>query len=123
MPRFKQNRGVTGLELLTEHVERFNAGVRTGDFGSMLELFADDATLEFEGVPVGPFHGREAIAAAYRKQPPDDEIEVVDVEEDGAEIRARYAWLREEGRASGDLRLSRDGDLITRLVVTFNLAA
>jgi ketosteroid isomerase-like protein len=119
MSRFKQNRVVTGLELLTEHVERFNAGVRSGDFGPMFELFADDAVLEFEGVRVGPFHGREAIAAAYRAQPPDDEIEVLEVEETGAQIRARYAWLHNEGRASGDLRLSRDGDRITRLVVTF----
>jgi hypothetical protein len=114
---------VTGLELLNEHVERFNAGVRSGDFGPMLVLFADDATLEFEGVPVGPFHGRDAIAAAYRDQPPDDEIEVLDVEEDDAAIRARYAWLRDEGRAAGDLRLRRDGDLITSLVVTFDRAA
>ena len=113
---------MTGLDLLTEHVERFNAGVRSGDFGPMLELFADDAALWFEDVPVGPFHGRVAIAAAYREQPPDDQIEVLDVEEDDAEIRARYAWLRDEGRASGDLRLRRDGDLITSLVVTFDRA-
>ncbi len=113
---------MTGLELLTEHVDRFNAGVRSGDFGPMLELFADDATLAFEGVPVGPFHGRDAIAAAYRDQPPDDQIEVLDVEEDDAELRARYAWLRDEGRPSGDLRLRRDGDLITGLIVTFDSA-
>jgi hypothetical protein len=123
MPRFKQNRVVTGLELMNEHVERFNAGVRSGDFGPMLELFSDDAALAFEGVSVGPFHGREAIAAAYREQPPDDEIEVLEVEEDDAEIRARYAWLRDEGRAAGDLRLRFDGDLITSLVVTFDRAA
>jgi hypothetical protein len=64
---------VTGLELLAEHVDRFNAAVGSGDFGPMLELFTDDAALEFVGVPVGPFEGREAIAAAYREQPPDDE--------------------------------------------------
>ena len=97
---------MTGLELLTEHVDRFNAGVRSGDFAPMLELFTDDAELVFEGVPVGPFHGREAIAAAYRERPPDDEIEVLETEEDDAEIRARYAWLRDEGRAAGDLRLT-----------------
>ncbi len=88
------------------HVERFNAGVCSGDFGPMLELFAEDATLEFEGVPVGPFHGREAIAGAYREQPPDDEIEVLDVEETDAEVRARYAWLRDEGRAAGEMRFA-----------------
>jgi steroid Delta-isomerase len=113
-------RTVTGDELLAEHVERFNAGVRTGDFEPMLELFADDASLEFRGVPVGPFRGRDAIAEAYRAQPPDDQVEVLDIEENDAEIRARYAWLRDEGRAAGDMFLTRDGDLITKLVVTFD---
>ncbi len=114
---------VTGLELLAEHVERFNTGVRSGDFAAMVELFADDATLEFEGVPVGPFHGREAIAAAYREQPPDDEIEVLEASEEGDEVVARYAWSRDERRAAGDLRLTRDGDRIARLVVTFDAAS
>jgi steroid Delta-isomerase len=68
---------VTGEQLLAEHVERFNAGVRSGDFAPMLELFAEDATLEFRGVPVGPFHGRDAVSAAYAAQPPDDEIDVL----------------------------------------------
>jgi hypothetical protein len=113
---------VTGLELLTEHVERFNSGVRSGDFGPMLELFADDAELAFEGVPVGPFHGRDAIAAAYRDRPPDDEIEVLEAAQAGDEVLARYAWLRDEGRAAGDLRLTRAGDRIARLVVTFDAA-
>src|SRR5437763_874211 len=101
MPRFKQNGRVTGPELLEEHVRRFNAGVRSGDFSPMLEQFADDASLEFRGVPVGPFHGRDAIAAAYSARPPDDEVEVLEIEEDDAEIRARYAWLRDEGRPAG----------------------
>jgi len=110
---------MTGPELLEEHVRRFNAGVRTGDFAPMLELFADDAVLEFRGVPVGPFHGRDAIAAAYAAQPPDDRIEVLEIEEDDAEIRAGYAWLRDERRPAGDMFLTRDGERITKLVVTF----
>ena len=111
---------MTGPELLEEHVRRFNAAVRSGDFAPMLELFAADATLEFRGVPVGPFHGRDAIAAAYEAQPPDDQIEVLEIEEDDAELRARYAWLRDEGKAAGDMFLRRDGDRITRLIVTFD---
>ncbi len=113
---------MTGLELLAEHVERFNAGVRSGDFGPMLELFTDDAELVFEGVPVGPFHGRDAISAGYRDRPPDDEIEMLEAAEAGDEVLARYAWLRDEGRAAGDLRLTRAGDRIARLVVTFDAA-
>jgi steroid Delta-isomerase len=114
---------VIGRELLDEHVRRFNLGVRSGDFGSVLELFTDDASLEFVGVPVGPFQGRDAIAAAYRDQPPDDEIEVLEASESGADVLTRYAWLRDEGRAAGDLRLTRDGDRIARLVVTFDAPA
>jgi hypothetical protein len=38
------------MNVLNEHVERFNAGVRSGDFGPMLEPFADDAELAFEGI-------------------------------------------------------------------------
>ena len=42
--------------------------------------------------------------------------------ETGAEVAARYAWLRDEGRAAGDLRLTRDGDRIAGLLVTFDAA-
>jgi len=111
---------MTGPELVHEHVARFNEGVRTGDFGPMLERFADDAELAFEGVPVGPFRGREAIAAAYREQAPDDEVRVLDVEESGDSLVARYAWSAQPDVAAGEMRLSREGDRITRLVVTFD---
>ena len=44
----------------SEYVARFNEGVRNGDWTRMLELH--DAELEFAGIPVGPFHRRDAIA-------------------------------------------------------------
>ena len=91
------------MTLLEEHVSRFNAGVRGGDWASMLELFADDAELEFVGIPVGPFRGRDAIAAAYAERPPDDEIVLLD----GG---PRYAWSREPERPAGEMHLiARDG--------------
>ncbi len=111
---------MTGPELLEEHIRRFNAGVRSGDFRPMMKQFSDDAVLEFRGVPVGPFRGRDAIHVAYLSRPPDDEIEVLEIEEGEAEIRARYAWLRDEGRAAGDIFLTRDGDRIAHLLVTFD---
>src|SRR5207237_921650 len=91
----KQNGHVTGPELLAEHVRRFNASVRSGDFRPMLELFADDAVLEFRGVPVGPFRGREAIADAYAARPPDDEGEVLAAAEAGDELpsQLRSPWI------------------------------
>lgn len=105
--------------LFDEHVRRFNAGVREGSFDAMVELFADDAELVFEGIPVGPFAGRDDIAAAYRDRPPDDEIDVFDVREEAGVVRARYAWRRHAGTPAGELRLTAAGDEIRRLVVTF----
>ncbi|MFN2484665.1 MAG: nuclear transport factor 2 family protein [Candidatus Limnocylindria bacterium] len=105
--------------LVREHVDRFNTGVRTGDWGPMLERFTDDAELVFEDVPVGPFIGREAIAGAYRAQPPDDEIEVLGYRASGDEIVAPYVWVRERDVLAGELRMILDGDRIRRLVVTF----
>lgn len=49
-------------ELVERHVALFNQGVRSLDFGPMLEQFTDGAELVFEGVPAGPFRGKEAIA-------------------------------------------------------------
>jgi hypothetical protein len=55
------------MNVLNEHVEGFNAGVRSGDFGV-----------------------------------------------------AGYAWRRRPDKRAGELRLTVDGALITRLVVTFD---
>jgi hypothetical protein len=107
------------MSLLEEHVERFNQGVRSGDFTPMVAAFADDAELHFEGVPAGPFVGRDAIEAAYREQPPDDEIEILGSEERDGVVVARYAWLRDEGRQSGEMLLTPRDDRIQKLVVTF----
>jgi hypothetical protein len=93
------------VTLRHKHVEGFNEGVRTGDWSRMLELLHDDAELEFVGIPVGPFRGREAIADAYRAQPPDDEIVLLD--------DRRYAWSREPERPAGELHLeTRDGTIV-----------
>jgi steroid delta-isomerase len=108
------------MTLLDEHVKRFNAAVRSGDFAPMLENFADDAEMVFEGVPVGPFIGRDAIAQAYREQPPDDELDVLDVRRDSDKIVAGYAWGRDPEVRAGELRLTVEDGLISRLVVTFD---
>jgi ketosteroid isomerase-like protein len=108
------------MQLLEDHVERFNEGVRDGDFTRMLDNFADDATMAFEGVPVGPFTGHDGIAQAYREQPPDDELDVVDTRRDGDTIVAGYAWRREPEQRAGELRLTVADGKITRLVVTFD---
>jgi hypothetical protein len=86
----------------------------------MAAAFADGAEMEFEGVPVGPFVGRDAIAAAYRDQPPDDEVQIFDAEERDGMIVARYAWRRDAGRQAGEMRLSQRNGQIQKLVVTFD---
>lgn len=106
------------LELFHRHVTRFNAGVRSGDFGPMLEQFAPDAELRFVGAPAGPYISREAIAAAYAARPPDDEITVANARVVDGTVVADYSWLR-EGRRAGELRLTPQAGQIARLVITF----
>jgi hypothetical protein len=100
------------VTLLEREVAAFNEGVRTGDWSSLVALFAENAELEFEGIPVGPFHGRAAIAEAYRAMPPDDEIVLLD----GG---PRHAWSKEPERAAGELHLEECDGRITRLRVLY----
>jgi hypothetical protein len=86
----------------------------------MLAGFDDDAEMEFRGVPVGPFHGRVAIAEAYRAQPPDDELRVLEDRERDGRTEARYAWLAEPDVAAGELLLAAEDGLIRKLVITFD---
>jgi hypothetical protein len=106
--------------LLDEHVERFNAGVRTGDWAPLAGGFADDAEMEFRGVPVGPFSGRDAIAEAYEQQPPDDELRVLEQRQVDGRIEVRYAWLAEPDVAAGEMFLTPQDGVIRKLVVTFD---
>jgi hypothetical protein len=73
----------------------------------------------FEGVPVGPFNGRDEIAAAYRERPPDDEVVIFGAEEDDATVVARYGWSLEPSTQAGRMIVTpRDGKIV-KLVVTF----
>lgn len=107
-------------EVLESHVERFNEGVRSGDFTRMLEQFTEDAELAFEGVPVGPFRGKPAIAQAYADQPPDDEIVILRTRESGEDlVVADYAWRAEPAARAGSMILRLRDAEIDRLLVTF----
>jgi steroid delta-isomerase len=98
--------------LLEREVAAFNEGVRSGDWVPLVELFAEDAVLEFEGIPVGPFRGRDAIAEAYRTSPPDDEIVLLD----GGPA---YAWSKDPERPAGELHLDELDGRIVRLLVVY----
>jgi steroid Delta-isomerase len=106
-------------DLLQQHVERFNRAVTEGDFARMLHAFAQDAEMVFEGVAVGPFRGRDAIAAAYSAQPPDDTIRLLgSIAVHDEEAASDYAWSRDGNRAGRIVLTARDG-AITRLLITF----
>ena len=107
-----------GTDLLYEYVARHNLGVRYGDWESLGECFADDALLEFEGIPVGPFAGRDEIVAAYAERPPDDEVRVVEVLENDDEVVAAYSWLAAPGKPAGSIRLRLADGCIAALQVT-----
>jgi RimJ/RimL family protein N-acetyltransferase len=108
---------VTGAELLRAYVTAHNDGVRTGNWEGLGPYFAEDAELVFEGPPVGPFRGRDAIVAAYRAQPPDDTVELLDVAEDDGAVTAGYAWSAEPEARAGELRADIRAGEIARLVV------
>lgn len=87
---------------VSAHAELFNAAVRSGDYSAFLDTFADDAVMRFETLPVGPFEGREAIAAAYAVQPPTDTLTVRSVsavDPDTARVAVDYdhggsGWMK-----------------------------
>jgi hypothetical protein len=104
--------------LMEAHVRAFNHGVRTGDWEPMLKPFADDAELRFENVPAGPFEGIDAIRAAYDQQPPDDEITLLGVQDDGEHtITAAFAWHK---GGTGRFVLEHERGLVKKLTVVFD---
>jgi hypothetical protein len=108
----------SGTDLLQAHVRAFNDGVRTGDWEPMLGRFAAAAELRFENAPAGTFTGLEAIRGAYRKQPPDDEIRLLGVQErDERTAVAAFAWLN---GGTGRLVLTHARGEITALTVVFD---
>jgi hypothetical protein len=102
----------------TEHVRVFNEAVSSGRWEPFIDGFADDAVLEFVGVSAGPFIGRQAIAQAYRDNPPDDTIAIDgDPRRQGDTIVVPFRWNRTNEK--GTMRLTYKGGLISKLVVTF----
>jgi steroid Delta-isomerase len=104
------------VSLLDDYVEGFNEGVRSGEWEPMLDLVAPDAELEFVGIPVGPFAGREAIGDAYRTQPPDDELVLLDRLGEGGAV---YAWAKDPARPAGEVHVEERYGAITRIRVLY----
>ena len=102
-----------------EYIEAHNAAVRSGEWEAFSRWFTDGAEVRFEGVPVGPFRGRDEIRAAYESRPPDDEVEVRNVRSEGDRTVADYGWMADEGVRAGELRVTWGDELIRELVITF----
>ena len=107
------------MSSLDEYIEVHNEAVRSRDWGAFSGWFAKDAEVRFEGVPVGPFRGRDEIRAAYESRPPDDEVEVRNVRTEDDRTVADYGWAADQGVRAGELRVTWGGDLIRELVITF----
>jgi steroid Delta-isomerase len=100
-----------------EHVELFNRSVTSGDWGEFLTLFHPDAVMTFEGVPAGPYVGREVIAEAYRTSPPTDTMTIRSVVTEPGVERVDFVWSQ---GGTGSMTLHRRDGLITDLAVTFD---
>jgi RimJ/RimL family protein N-acetyltransferase len=107
------------VRMLHAYIGVHNECVRTGDWSPLAEWFTEDAELAFDGVPVGPFRGRDAIAAAYVAQPPDDQVITFRVDDSGDEVVAFYGWRREPAAVAGRMVVTAVGERLGRLVVTF----
>ena len=95
----------------------FNAAVRAHDWTAFLATFAPDAVMRFEGVPVGPYTGRDQIARAYAEQPPSDTMTCRSAARAGEHDTIRFSW---DAGGDGTMELSWREGLIAALVVTFD---
>ena len=100
-----------------QHIDRFNAAVRTGDWSPLIATLHPDAVMTFAGVPVGPFAGREAIAGAYATNPPDDTMRVVEVRPGPDGETVAFEWSR---GGTGTLDIRRRDGRITGLHIRFD---
>jgi hypothetical protein len=101
-----------------EHTALFNASVLAGEWALFVATFAEDAVMRFVNVPVGPYEGRAAIAAAYAARPPDDTMTVLEVDpvdDDAAQVR--FAWGR---GGTGSMALRWRDDEVADLTITFD---
>jgi len=104
-------------ELLRRYAERHNAGVESGNFDLLTDLFDADAVMAFVGFgSMGTLRGREEILEAFAKRPPTDALRLDAVSERDGEAVARYTWCGHPG-SGGRLTLVARGGRIVRLVV------
>jgi hypothetical protein len=103
-----------------DHAAGFAEAVATGRWTAFAERFAEDGEMQFVGVPVGPFSGRAAIAAAYGADPPREPLTLTGpVTTEGADAVVPFRWVESGGTGTMRLRFGATG-LVERLVVAFD---
>ena len=107
------------MTLIERHVEDFNHGVRTGDFGPMLVRFSPDAELRFEGERAGPRRARIHRRRAFRPAARRPDRSGVGAPR-GERNRRRFPLGIEPDRVAGEMRIETDGPQIRRMVVTLS---
>ena len=100
-------------------VSLFNQAVREHDFSRFVDLFCDDAVLEFDGVPDPPLSGKPAIALRYRENAPDDEIRIDQWRTEPGRLVAAFRWRDIPEAIGGCFVIERRGDCISHLTVAY----
>jgi steroid Delta-isomerase len=101
---------------VTGHSRLFNQAVRSGSWDTFTATFTPDAVMRFEGVPTGPYEGRDAIAAFYAGSPPTSTMTVASVASTGNTDVVRFTW--DDGRGGGTLRARWQDGQVADVTVT-----
>ena len=99
------------------HLAAFDQAVRSGDWATFSDRFADDAVMSFPDLPVPEARGRDAIRAAYDANPPDDTMVATGAVTDGDTDAVEFAWTR---GGTGRMLITWEGDLVDALEVRFD---
>ncbi len=76
--------------------------------------------MSFDDLPVGPFHGRQQIAAAYVRQPPNDTMWLIDMHEIGVDaVNASFEW---DAGGTGEMFLRwQAGRIVEHRIIALNV--
>ena len=107
------------MDPVSRHQMLFNEGVRTGDFGPWLDTFTDDVAVTYTGLPIGPFHGRDALAGVYAEHPPSSPMRVESSKIEGDRVTGDFIWI-DAPETGGVFVLTLRGDRVASMDVTLN---